>query len=323
MIKQAIKSVLGEKNIARIQRVRQAIGAARAMWHNTGRAAMSQSDRTATLCLMQVHQMEKAMVVGKTSYIDTVKYSQLIDRLSELIDGGMSPQDFTVRECAAVIHSALGQVVGHDEDKAVFAAFLEQCGIPLDFRGGVERIPRAEIFAHNDFDYHAFVSSRHSVRRFKDKIIPREAINDIVRDALYCPSICNRQPFKVYFSENPDTVKRIIKAGVEPFVAPNVHDALIVTCDRALLTPAEMNDQEFLNGGIFLGALVLSIHAHGLGSCLFQFLQVNARQEKIRQEFGISSSEVISAFVGIGEPEEEVVYACAQRRPVETVAVEL
>ena len=213
MIKQAIKSVLGEKNVARIQRVRQAIGAARAMWHNTGRAAMSQSDRTATLCLMQVHQIEKAMVVGKTSYTDTVKYSQLIDKLSELIDGGMSPQDFTVRECAAVIHSALGQVAGHDEDKAVFAAFLEQYGVPLDFRGGVERIPRAEIFAHNDFDYHAFVSSRHSVRRFKDKIIPREAINDIVRDALYCPSICNRQPFKVYFSENPDTVKRIIKAG--------------------------------------------------------------------------------------------------------------
>ena len=321
MIKQAIKSVLGEKNVARIQRIRQTIGAARAMWHNTGRAAMSQTDKIAVSCLMQVHGMEKAMAVGNTKSLGTFKYGQLIEKLSGLIDGGMSPQDFTVKECAAVIHSALGQLSGHEEEKALFAAFVEQYGIPLDFKGGITKIPRTEIFAHNNFDYHAFVSSRHSVRRFKDKIISREVIREIVRDALYCPSICNRQPFKVYFSENPDTVKRIIKSGVEPFVAPNVYDALIVTCDRALLTPAELNDQEFLNGGIFLGALVLSIHAHGLGSCLFQFLQVNARQERIRREFGISQSEVISAFVGIGEPEDEVLCACAQRRPAEEVAV--
>ena len=110
------------------------------------------------------------------------------------------------------------------------------------------------------------MSSRHSVRNFKDKIVSREVIYDIVRDALYCPSACNRQPFKVYFSENPGTVKRIIKAGVEPFFAEKVHDALIVTCDRALLNPAERNDQEYINGGIFLMSLVLSIHAHGLGS---------------------------------------------------------
>ena len=108
---------------------------------------------------------------------------------------------------------------------------------------------------------------------------------------------------------------------MDSFVSPYVHDALIVTCDRSLLLPHEMDDQEYLNGGIFLAYLVMSIHAHGLGSCLFQFLRGNSRQDMIRKEFGISPSEVISAFVGIGEPEDEVLCACAQRRPVEEVAV--
>ena len=146
-------------------------------------------------------------------------------------------------------------------------------------------------------------------------------IYDIVRDALYCPSACNRQPFKVYFSDTPETVNRIVKSIIDGFVSPYVHDALIVTCDRSLLLPHELNDQEYVNGGIFLGYLVMSIHAHGLASCLFQFLRVNQNQEKIREEFGISPSEVISAFIGIGEPEDEVLCACAQRRSVEEVAV--
>ena len=76
-----------------------------------------------------------------------------------------------------------------------------------------------------------------------------------------------------------------------------------------------------MNGGIFLAYLVMSIHAHGLGSCLFQFLQVNSRRNNIRKEFGISPSEVISAFIGIDEPEDEVLCACAQRRPAEEAAV--
>lgn len=277
MIKQVIKFVLGESNVAKIQRIRHTIGAARQFWRNTSRKSQSQQEQIARACLVQVHVLEKALAIGNMKHLENTKYTQLIAKLSGLIEGGMSPQDFTIKECAAVIHTVLEKLSGHEEDKAAFSSFIEENKIPIDFRGGIERISKAEIFAHNNFDFHAFVSSRHSIRKFKDSIISREVINDIVRDALYCPSACNRQPFKVYFSENPKTVKRIIASGVEGIIAPGVHDALIVTCDRALLSPAEMNDQEYLNGGIFLGYLVMSIHAHGLGSCLFQFLQVNTR----------------------------------------------
>ena len=319
-IKQLVKSVIGEKNTARLNRIRQTIGAARAVWRNTGTAFQSNMDTTAVWCLMQVHQIEKAMAVGSTRYLETVKYSYLLSKLEELLRLGMSPENFTIKDSVAIMRSALSQVSGRDEDKKALEDFIAWHDIAMDFRGGVEKIPSSEIFAHNDFDFGAFVRARHSVRRFKDKIVSREVIHEIVRDALYCPSICNRQPFRVYFSEKPETIKRI-KANTDGFVSPYVHDALIVTCDRSLLLPHEMNDQEYLNGGIFLAYLVMSIHAHGLGSCLFQFLQVNNRQDKIRREFGISPSEVISAFVGIGEPEDEVLCACAQRRPVEEVAV--
>ena len=323
MIKKAIKSVIGEANVKRLKRAQHALNTARAVWQNTSETVQNYPEQLALSCLMQVHGFEKALAVGKTKSLEAVKYSQLIGKLDELLRFGMSPDNFTIKECTAVISSVLGQLSGHDEDKKALADFIAWNDIAMDFKGGIDRVPKAEILAHSDFDFGEFVRSRHSVRRFKDKIISREVIHDIVRDALYCPSICNRQPFRVYFSENPDTVSRIVKNIPDSFVAQSVHDALIVTCDRSLLYPAERNDQEYLNGGIFLGYLVLSIHAHGLGSCLFQFLQASARQAKIRTEFGISPAEVISAFVGIGELEDEVLCACAQRRPVDEVAIEI
>ena len=324
MIKKVIKSVLGEANVKRLKRAKQALNAARTTWRNSSDTNQNSPEQIAALsCLMQIHGFEKALAVRNTKYLEAAKYSRIISQLEELLRFGMSPDNFTIKASIAVINSVLSQLPDHEEDKKALADFIAWNDIAMDFKGGIDRVSKEEIFAHNDFDFGAFVRSRHSVRRLKDKIISREVIEDIVRDALYCPSACNRQPFRVYFSEKPETVSRIIKCIPDSFVTPGIHDALIVTCDRSLLYPAEMNDQEYINGGIFLGYLVLSIHAHGLGSCLFQFLQASARQAKIRKEFGISPSEVISAFVGIGELEDEVLCACAQRRPVDEVAVKI
>ena len=109
-IKQLIKSVIGEKNTARVNRIRQTIGAARAMWHNTGTAFQGHTDKIAVWCLMKVHQIEKALAVGRTKYLETVKYHYILGRLEELLQLGMSPDNFTIKASAAVIRSALSQV---------------------------------------------------------------------------------------------------------------------------------------------------------------------------------------------------------------------
>ncbi|MBQ2617073.1 MAG: nitroreductase [Synergistaceae bacterium] len=322
MVKQVIKKLLGEKNTDRIRRLKTSIDAAKSTWHNLS-TPQSTRDRLNLSQLMSVHMLEKAMVVGNTKYLSAVKYPALIDSVTRLIDMGVPPDDYTVSESIAVIRSALAALPGHEDAKSQLEALVAKYSIPQNFRGGMEVIPSTEILSHTNFDFHAFVSSRRSVRKFKDKIISREVIYDIVRDALYCPSACNRQPFKVYFSEEREKIAKIIKATPDQFITSGFHDCLIVTCDRVLLSPAELDDQEYINGGIFLGYLVLSIHAHGLGSCLCQFLQKDRRQEKVKRSFGISDSEVIVCFVGIGELEDEVSFACSQRRPVETVAISL
>ncbi len=322
MIKKFIKSVIGDKNAQRLRRVQQAFRAARNSWDISAGNTHNEIDRLIFTNLMAVHSLEKNMVVNNGKAPDKYNFNTLIENTSRIIQAGISPEDFSVCESAAVIKSALNSLTGHDDDKAQLEALITKYNIPQNYRGGIERLSRSEIFAHNNFDFHGFVSSRHSIRKFTDKIIPREIIYDIVRDAQFYPSICNRQPCKVYFSDSETGAAKLAATIPDQFIAKGrIHDALIVTCDRALLSPAELNDQEYLNAGIFLGYLVMSIHAHGLGSCLCQYLQVNSKQYKLKREFGIKASEIILCFVGIGELEDEVLCACAQRRPVETVAI--
>ncbi|MBQ7168840.1 MAG: nitroreductase family protein [Synergistaceae bacterium] len=324
MVKELIKSLLGEKNTARVRRLKSSINAAKSTWHTLS-TPQNPRDSLNVRQLISVHMLEKALAVGNMKYLSAVKYPELISNISRLIDMGLPPDDYTVAVSAAIIRSALAAIHGHEDEKSQLEALVSDRKIPAqNFRGGAEVVPSAEILKHTNFDFHAFVSSRHSVRKFRDKVIPSPVIREIVRDALYCPSACNRQPFRVYYSEDRGKIAEIIKLGADGFIAAGVHDCLIVTCDRALQNPAELDDQEYVNGGIFLGYLVMSIHAHGLGSCLFQCLRSSmVKQDRIRRAFGISQSEVIVCCVGIGELEDEVSVACAQRRPVETVAISL
>lgn len=328
MIKKLIKSLLGEKNTNRLRHIKfslhSAVDSAIYAWHSFDSANDSDftKDQLNVAQLINIHVIEKAMVIGHEKYLSAVKYDKLMGNMSRLLQMGVPPNDFTIEESAAIIRSALATLPGHDSEKSQLESLISQHNIPMNLRGGIEVIPSAEILRNMAFDFHAFVSSRHSVRKFKDKIIPREVIYDIVRDALYCPSACNRQPFKVYFSEDRKKIAEIIKLGADGFLAEGIHDCVIITCDKALQSLGEIDDQEYINGGIFLGYLVMSVHAHGLGSCLFQCLRSSVtKQDKIRRAFGISQSEAIVCCMGIGELEDDVVCACAQRRNITDVAI--
>lgn len=323
MVKALIKSLLGEKNTARIRRLKSSLNAAKSTWHTLSTPQNTRDSLNITQ-LVSVHMLEKALAIGNIKYLSAVNYSQLIANIARLVEMGVPPDDYTIAVSAAIIRSALATLPGHEDEKLQLKSLVSERKIPeQNFRGGSEIVPSAEILSHTNFDFHAFVSSRHSVRKFRDKVIPGSVIHEIVRDALYCPSACNRQPFKVYYSEDRGKIAEIIKAVPDSFITRGFHDCLIVTCDKSLFNPVELDDQEYVNGGIFLGYLVMSIHAHGLGSCLCQMLQKDRRQERIKRQFGISESEVIVCFVGIGELEDEVSVACSQRRNVDSVAISL
>ncbi|MBQ9573822.1 MAG: hypothetical protein IJR27_00900 [Synergistaceae bacterium] len=111
MIKQFIKSLLGEKNTQRVIRLKSSVEAAKSAWRSFGNTQPEKSSLTTSL-LISVHMLEKASVIGNVKYLGAVKYNDLINKISRLIETGVPPEDFSIAESVAVIKSTLRRRFG-------------------------------------------------------------------------------------------------------------------------------------------------------------------------------------------------------------------
>jgi coenzyme F420-0:L-glutamate ligase/coenzyme F420-1:gamma-L-glutamate ligase len=139
-------------------------------------------------------------------------------------------------------------------------------------------------------DFHEFLRSRRSVRRFQPDPVPDSVIQSILATATFAPSAHNRQPWRFVVVKNPDARKRLglaltakmrldmqaegaPESEIEPRAAGSLRrineaPVLIVLCrdvtDVRVDTPEEatMAIQSVAAAGL---QLLLAAHAEGLG----------------------------------------------------------
>ena len=75
----------------------------------------------------------------------------------------------------------------------------------------------------------------------------------------------------------------------------------------------------WIDGGIFLQQLLLSIHALGWASCPMNFSATNSQANKLRKLADIADYEEIICFVSVGEEGRSIVPAPSLRKPVQEV----
>lgn len=180
----------------------------------------------------------------------------------------------------------------------------------------------ARILEKNDqgfsFDeIERFISSRRSIRQFSSRPVPVDTIRRAVGLAQRAPSACNRQACRVYIPTG--ATKKVVansvrgKRGFENYI----HQWAVVTCDRAFFLNTEAF-QWYLDGGIFIYALLLSFHALGVECCIHQWLPMDTG-ESVREALGISEFEAICGVLAFGYPDKESRVLTAQRRKIDDV----
>lgn len=140
-------------------------------------------------------------------------------------------------------------------------------------------------------DYHHFLRTRRSIRRFKSDPVPDSVIERILTTATYAPSAHNNQPWRFVIVRNPDARTRLgialttkMRADMQVDGAPaseiesraalsirriNSAPVLIILCrdvtDVRADTPEEamMATQSVAAAGL---QLLLAAHADGLGA---------------------------------------------------------
>lgn len=157
------------------------------------------------------------------------------------------------------------------------------------------------------------IKTRRSIRKFEDRVVPHELVNEIIGDCAMAPSWKNCQPVRYIAVENTALREKIADDCVMGFklnadtirhcpllmVVAIVHGRSGFERDGSYSTSKE-DRWEIFDAGIATQTLCLSAHAHGIGSVIMGVFD----EKKLAEVLQLPEGQIIGAMVAMGYPSE-------------------
>ena len=318
MIRQFKNSPLG----MRISDIKSAMKITKIL-RKEGRVSKKLKADPATKVLLLAHALEKGMCMREVKMgFGLEKARSLVDLLMQM-KRTSDTERYAYAEGVAVLQAYVDFQSALKIDVSSIEKFLDELRAPISRMpaAGVKVLKREQLKPSVGCDFESFVKSRHSIRHFDAQKIEKAQIEKAIQIAGCCPSACNRQPNKVYFSMD-DAVNRALGdlvPGNKGF-SEDIPYYCVVATDRQYFKGEELF-QWFINGGIFLGNFILALHSLGIGSCIFQWPAFSSRESELKRILRISESEAIIAVVGYGMYPEQEKCLCAERKSLKEISV--
>ncbi len=144
------------------------------------------------------------------------------------------------------------------------------------------------------------IKNRRSLRRFLDKKIEPEIINQIIESANWAPSACNIQGWRFIIVDDQKLKEKIVERGGTKFIkeAPL---GILVTYDKR--TENLEYQDHIQSAAAAIQNLLLAAFSKGLGSCWICHLP---RKKELKKIFNIPPSHTPAAYIAIGYPAQEL-----------------
>ncbi|MDP1624578.1 MAG: nitroreductase family protein [bacterium] len=177
-----------------------------------------------------------------------------------------------------------------------------------DFRKGMLENPEKFFF------------SRHSLREFKNEIVPEHVVKRAVSLALKTPSVCNRQAWHVYHTSDSDIKYLALKyqEGNRGF-GDRVPNLMIITTDLKAFVSGYERYQHWIDGGLFAMSIIYALHSLGVASCCLNWSQTPAKDKMLRSLVDIRPNHTVVMMLAIGWPDENNNICVSARRPLDEV----
>ncbi len=134
-------------------------------------------------------------------------------------------------------------------------------------------------------------------RRFSDRAVPDDVLNELLEVARWSGSSKNTQPWHFIVVTNSELRKQIAEAG--PF-AGFLESAPVVI----VLVMAESNPRsEPYDEGRVSERLMLAADAHGLGAGTGWFAPDDGGERRVKELLGVPDGMVIRSALGVGYPD--------------------
>ena len=147
------------------------------------------------------------------------------------------------------------------------------------------------------------LKTRRTYRRFEQKAISDEILEDMLTAVRYASSAANKQPISYVVVRNPEKVKEVFdltkwagyfpndtgrpKAGEEPVLFIGIVENLDISKNYA-----------DTDAGLAISNLTLAAWSHGVGSCMIGA----CNKPKLSEMFGLTENQQLHTVVAFGYP---------------------
>ncbi|OOO00516.1 MAG: nitroreductase [Epulopiscium sp. Nele67-Bin004] len=168
------------------------------------------------------------------------------------------------------------------------------------------------------------ITSRRSVRRYKDEVVSKEVVTQVIEQVRFAPSWGNTQVARYTIVTDETVIAKLADNCVKGFVynvkmlqkAKNVcvlsyvqgksgvfdgEKAKLMGLDEAGYVTDKGAEWEIFDAGIACQTFCLAAHEVGLGSCVMGVIEA----QNIAEAIDLPEGETVAALITFGYPAEE------------------
>lgn len=174
-------------------------------------------------------------------------------------------------------------------------------------------------------NFHQLIEQRQSVRKYQDKPVEEEKIEQLIEAVHLAPSACNSQPWKLVIADDPELKNEVAKATFNKAIsfnkfaeqAPVIAVLVIEKAKPIAQIGGLIKNQEYPEYDIGIAAAHFCLQATelGLGTCMIGWFD----EKKIQQLLNIPKKRKIGMLISLGYPPEDYKLRKKIRKPMEKI----
>lgn len=174
-------------------------------------------------------------------------------------------------------------------------------------------------------NFQELINRRQSVRKYQDKTVEQEKLQQIIEAVHIAPSACNSQPWKLIIVDEPELKDKVAKATFSKTIAFNKFAVeapiiAILVIEKAKLIAqigGSIKNKEYPQFDIGIAAEHFCLQAAelGLGTCMIGWFD----EKKIQQLLNIPKKRKIGLVITLGYQPEDYKQRKKIRKPVNEI----
>jgi nitroreductase len=128
------------------------------------------------------------------------------------------------------------------------------------------------------------IKSRRTVRTFDDKIIDTEILKEFADVINWSPTSCNRQPAKLFFTQNAEKVIKCINQCAGATCFSDVTPCFVSVCADTRFYKIIDRDLPFIDVSLGIQNMLLLGHAQGIGAAILNWMHHTSEEDATLRE---------------------------------------